>query len=77
MSPYESALLIQRYAAEAIEGLRTQGATADTESRLVDITALARAIATVLQPAEPLPEKPAGLPAESKPGAESSEPTES
>jgi len=52
MSPYESALLIQRYATEAIGGLRTQGATADTEHRLVDIIDLACAIATVLKPAE-------------------------
>lgn len=52
MSPQKAALHIQRYATEAIEGLRTQGATADTEHRLVDIRALARTIATVLQPAE-------------------------
>ena len=44
--------MIQRYATEAIEGLRTQGATADTENRLVDICALARSIATVLQPVQ-------------------------
>jgi len=48
MSPYESALLIQRYAAEAIKGLHTQGATADTENRLTDIIALARDIFNVL-----------------------------
>lgn len=44
MSPRKSALFIQRYAKEAIEGLRTQGATADTEHRLIDIGALARDI---------------------------------
>lgn len=50
MSPCESALLIQRYAIEALEVLRTQGATADTEHRLVDIRDLARDIANDLQP---------------------------
>jgi len=44
MSPQKAALHIQRYATEAIEGLRTQGATADTEHRLVDIRALAQDI---------------------------------
>jgi len=51
MSPQKAALHIQRYATEAIEGLRTQGATADTEHRLVDIRALALGIANDLQPA--------------------------
>ena len=50
MSPYKSALLIQRYAEEAVEGLRTRGATADTEHRLIDIGALARDIANDVQP---------------------------
>jgi len=49
MSPHKSALVIQRYAKEAIEGLRTQGATADTEHRLVDIEALAHDIVTDLK----------------------------
>lgn len=44
MSPRKLALIIQRYAKEALEGLRTQGATADTEHRLIDIEALARDI---------------------------------
>lgn len=52
MSPQKAALHIQRYATEAIEGLRTQGATADTEHRLVDIRALALGIANDLQPVE-------------------------
>ncbi|MBA7629774.1 hypothetical protein ES703_37278 [subsurface metagenome] len=50
MSPHKAALLIQRYATEAIEGLRTQGATADTEHRLIDLRALACDIAKDLQP---------------------------
>lgn len=49
MSPCKSALIIQRYAKEAIEGLRTQGATADTEHRLLDIHALARDIVSDLK----------------------------
>ena len=50
MTPQESALLIQRYAAEALEGLRTQGSTADTEHRLIDIGALAGDIVNDLKP---------------------------
>ncbi|MBA7605253.1 hypothetical protein ES703_12383 [subsurface metagenome] len=49
MSPQKAALHIQRYATEAIEGLRTQGATADTEHRLIDIRTLAHDITTDLQ----------------------------
>lgn len=49
MSPQKAAHYIQRYATEALEGLRTQGATADTEHRLIDIRALARDIANDLQ----------------------------
>ena len=60
MSPRESALLIQRYATEALEGLRTQGATADTEHRLIDIGALARDLANDLQPVQDESAEPAG-----------------
>ncbi|TKJ24671.1 MAG: hypothetical protein CEE41_05290 [Hadesarchaea archaeon B3_Hades] len=60
MSPHRAALHIQRYATEALEGLRTQGATADTEHRLIDIGALARDIANDLQPVQDESSEPAG-----------------
>ncbi len=60
MSSQKAALLIQRYATEALEGLRTQGATTDTEHRLIDIEALARDIANDLQPIQDESVEPAG-----------------
>lgn len=45
VSPRKAACLIQRYATEAITGLRSQGSTADTENRLIDIRDLALGIA--------------------------------
>lgn len=45
MNTKQIALQIERCATEAIEGLCTQGATADTEHRLTDIRALAHSIA--------------------------------
>lgn len=50
MSPHSAALLIQRYATLALEGLRRTDATADSENRLIDIEALARDIANDLRP---------------------------
>jgi len=60
MSPQKASLHIQRYATEAIEGLRTQGATADTEHRLIDIRALALGIANDLQPIQDESSEPTG-----------------
>lgn len=52
MLPHSAALLIQRYATLALEGLRSTDATADSENRLVDIRILARDIAKDLQPVQ-------------------------
>lgn len=60
MSPHELALLIQHYAAEALEGIQSTDATAYTEHRLIDIEALARDIAKDLQPVQDESSEPTG-----------------
>ncbi|MBA7605986.1 hypothetical protein ES703_13122 [subsurface metagenome] len=58
---HESALQIERHATEAIEGLRAQGATADTEKHLIDIKTLAHDLAIELQPAQAESSEPGEL----------------
>ena len=60
MSPHESALLIQRYATEAISALHRPLNIFQARDRLTDIRALARDIANDLQPVQDEPPESPG-----------------